>query len=1854
MNSCSDGTPVREQAAQGDVAIIGMACTFPGAPDLRTYWQNIIAKVDAIGDPPADWEAELFYDPTSPENDRIYCKRGGYLGDLARFDPLKYGVMPNSIDGGDPDQFLALRMTYEALADAGYSQRPIDGERVEVIIGRGTYINRGFMNLAQHGVVVDQMLAILRQLHPEHSDDELRAIKRELKASLPPFNAEMAPALVPNMMSGRIANRLDFMGPNYTVDAACASSLIAVDQGMQDLLHGRCDLALVGGVHASTPAPILMVFCQLNALSRRGQIRPFDKDADGTLLGEGLGIIALKRRRDAERDGDRIYALIKGIGTASDGRALGLLAPRMEGEELALRRAYEAVGISPRTIELIEAHGTATPVGDVTEIQALSRVFGPRNGEPPWCAVGSVKSMISHLIPAAGVAGLIKSALALYHKVLPPTLNCDEPNPKLEIEKTPFYINTETRPWIHGAPTPRRAGVNAFGFGGINAHAVLEEYTGTREAGEDSYQQRWETEVCILQGDSRQDLLRQCEELHAYLSSTPPVELKDLAYTLNSELGESSHRLALVASSLEDVEHKLTRALERLADPQCVRIKDASGTYFFEQPLSRQGKLAFLFPGEGSQYINMLSDLCVHFPQVRAWFDLIDRAFVAHQRNYLPSQVIFPPPTGTGQTLQGIEEERLWQMDAGAEAVFTANQAMFSLLSQLHIRPQAVLGHSTGESSALVASGANPIDDEDYLIRGILDLNTLYERLFAEGHIAERVLLAVGSADRDCVLSLVEQSHGSLHLAMDNCPHQMVLCGSDPAVKQVSEQLRTTGAICTRLPFSRAYHTPLFRPFCDRVAEFFERLQIVPPQIDMYSCTTAQPYPRDPAEIRRLAVEQWARPIRFRETIEAMHEAGVRIFVEVGPRNNLTAFVDDILRGRPYLAIASNLPQRSGITQLNHLVALLAAHGVPMRLDYLYARRAPRRLSFDKQEGAGQAHRFIDGRRLAMGLQLLRLKRDRAPDKAAQTAPARAAAQSPAAAGSNASAAGREIPAEDTPPSGTAAMPSHARQWTAEPASTSSQTRRESPPAHTQRGSDQPRPSGSRSVVVQEYLHTMERFLDAQQEVMQAFLNGPGVVAPPTPRREEIHAKSPTPTDPPQLSPALAPHKPATAQANPEGASAPAARRLEVLSTPDAPVSSPQRQAEERTPGADGSQPPPGAIGQTLLTLVSERTGYPSEMLDLTLNMEADLGIDSIKRVEILGAFQRQTGLLQAQDMDRVTGLKTLQQIIDFLTQGERCDGRADLSPPQPERGIPPSAASPVATLPFIRTVTSFTPGQELVALCQIDLDEDLFLRDHTLGGRVSLTDERLMALPVVPLTISMEMLAEAAATLRPGEPVVGMNNIRAHRWIALDQSRLTLQLTARCKPSMSGREVEVRIKEFPDSAASESHPGTAIVEGTVVFGESGLDRLQAGEFPLQSERPSRWSPDRLYPEVMFHGPSWQGVASVDRTGEDGTEGTLRVLPTDHFFRSIPHPRFLTDPLLLDAAGQLVGFWTAEHLETGFHVFPFRVEAVHIYGTTLRQGELVQGRARVALMGEWQVRSDIDIVGPDGRLLMRLIGWWDRRFDLPDKFYRLRTSPQAALLSTPWPAPVAGFSAPEAFTCCLLDELSRDLLEVSGNIWQCALAHLVLNRRERETWRSLNGPEGHRSAWLLGQAAAKDAVRLFLKRRYGVELCPADIDISADAHERPRARGAWVEKLERVPVVSIAHADGIAVAVAGDDGQCHGIGIDIERLRRLEEGFENNAFTARERGLLSSLDASVREEWSLRLWCAKEAVRKAIGRGIARGPRTLEIDDFEIRTGSVEIALSGELIKGLPHLAARRIVVSTGQGRDFVFASVLI
>jgi acyl transferase domain-containing protein/phosphopantetheinyl transferase len=920
-----------------DIAVVGLACLFPGAPDIGTFWRNIVAKVSAITSPPPEaWDDSLYYDPTSDENDRVYCKKGGYLGPLAYFDPLEHGIMPRAVEGGEPDQWLALHVGRQALRDAGYLDGVPQRARAAVILGKGNYANRGTITVVYHGVIVDYTLQLLKSIQPELTDEDLRRVREDLKRHLPRFDAETAPALISNVAVGRIANRLDLTGPSYTIDAACASSLLAVDAAVKGLRHGEYDLALVGGMQVATPVPVLSLFCRLNALSRSESIRPFDKDADGTLLSEGVGMAVLKRRSDAERDGHRIYAYVKGTGVASDGRAVSVLAPRVEGEELAVRLAYDGAEISPESVGLLEAHGTATLVGDATEIEALGRVFGERRGQPR-CALGSVKSMIGHTMPAAGMAGFIKTVLALYQKVLPATLGVTEPSPRLNLERTPFYINTETRPWIHGdRQHARRAGVNAFGFGGINAHVILEEAPVVADSA--THETAWDSEVCLFAGLTRAEIIEAAEQVIRVIRHNPAVAIADVAFSLNMQFQQMPVRpvvLAVVAVSVDDFGRKLERAVARLLDPACRQIKEVNGIYFFEEQLAGQGRLAFLFPGEGAQYVNMLGDLCRHFPQVRHCFDEMDRHFAHHPRGYVLSDFVFPPPAFSDAE-RALAERRLVEMEVAVEAVHTANQALLTLLTAFDIRPDAIVGHSTGEYSAMRAAGM--LDEQTHDMK-VHELNTIHRGATAAGRVpADARLFAVGAA-RDRVAAVCASLGESVSIAMDNCRHQVILTAPVAVASKVEAAFRAEGLLYETLAFDRPYHTPLFAEFAGGLRAFLESVIVRPASVPVYSATTSQIFPPELSDIHQIAYEHWLRPVEFRQTIEQMHADGIRIFVEVGPRGNLTSFVDDILAGRCYTAIPANVSRRSGITQLNHLLAQLAAHGVPFNFVPLYRQR---------------------------------------------------------------------------------------------------------------------------------------------------------------------------------------------------------------------------------------------------------------------------------------------------------------------------------------------------------------------------------------------------------------------------------------------------------------------------------------------------------------------------------------------------------------------------------------------------------------------------------------------------------------------------------------------------------------------------------------------------------------------------------------------------------------------------------------------------------------------------------------------------------------------------------------------------
>ncbi|MCX8255271.1 putative glycolipid synthase [Beijerinckiaceae bacterium RH AL1] len=917
-----------------DIAIIGMAGTFAGAPDIATYWSNILGKVEAIREAPPHWlgDPDIFDPDCTPDANRIYTKLGGFLGELAGFDPRPFGQMPVALSGSEPDQFLAMRAAAEALADAGYADKDYDRKRTGIILGHGVHPHRANVNGMQHCLALGQMMGLLRAVYPGLSDSDAAEIDAMLRKKLPSFNVDTLPGLVPNMMTGRIANRFDLMGPNFIVDGACASSTLAVDAAITELRRGRADMMLAGGINTSTSVLVQIIFCKIGALSRSGRVRPFDAAGDGTLLGEGQGVVVLKRLEDALAAGDRIYAVIKGIGTASDGRAMGLMAPRFEGEQLAIQRAYQACGLDPRSVGLVEAHATGIPLGDDVEIRALTSVFGAREGGAPQVAIGSVKSMIGHAIPAAGMASLIKMASALWHKVLPPTL-ANEANPKLGFERTPFYLNVDALPWVQRAGAPRRAALDAMGFGGINTHMILEEAPGSSADPTAAFGLRRPRapELFTLAAETREGLVAAAKAL-IERAPTHAGPLRALAAEVATKHASGPFRLAVVAEDAASLTDKLAGSLDKIAKPDTHRVKTRRGLFFADAPIG--GKLAFVFPGENSQSANMLRDLALASPLVLAWLDWLEGVFPG-ERDVPHSSVLYPPRLGPTSAEREALEARLRQVDFGSETVFVADMALFTLLDALGLAPDAMAGHSTGENAALFASGLVEVTPGS-LVGIVRRMNAVFNEVRAAASVPTGTLLTVGAASAEAI-DAVMAAHPDVHLTMDNCPNQKVLFGPKQAMADVRETLSEAGAVCTELPMSWAYHTRYVAPMADAFAAILPRELIGQPSATLYSCATAAPFPTDPAGIHGTMHAQYVSRVRFDETIRRMHADGVRTFVEVGPGGVLTGFVGDILRGEPHLALAADSRRGDGFEHLLGVLAQLFANGVPFDLAPLHA-----------------------------------------------------------------------------------------------------------------------------------------------------------------------------------------------------------------------------------------------------------------------------------------------------------------------------------------------------------------------------------------------------------------------------------------------------------------------------------------------------------------------------------------------------------------------------------------------------------------------------------------------------------------------------------------------------------------------------------------------------------------------------------------------------------------------------------------------------------------------------------------------------------------------------------------------------
>nr|WSY50793.1 polyketide synthase dehydratase domain-containing protein [Streptomyces sp. NBC_00886] len=864
---------------QVPVAIVGMSVLLPGAADLDAYWRNLLGGTDAISEvPEGRWDAD-YYRPDSASGpavaDQVYCRRGGFVDGLAEVEVTRFGIMPNSVPGTEPDQLIALHVAAAALADAGGESRLPDRQRVGVVLGRGGYLTPGLVRLDQRVRTAGQLVRTLGELLPDLDPGQLDRIRTAFTERLGPDSPESVIGLVPNLAASRVANRLDLRGPAYTVDAACASSLIAVDQAVTELAAGRCDLMLAGGVHHCHDITLWSVFSQLRALSPSQRIRPFHRDADGILIGEGTGVVVLKRLADAERDGDRIYAVIRGTGVSSDGRAASLVNPDSTGQTHAVRQAWQAAGLDPArhdSIGLLEAHGTATPAGDAAELATLAEVFGAEGR----AVIGSVKSMIGHTMPAAGVAGLVKAALAVHHGMLLPTLHCDDPHPALAA--TRFRPLERAAPWETTPEQPvRRAAVNAFGFGGINAHVVLEEAPGARRARADlgrpapSAVVDEPERVLTLAADSP-------GALAALLDADDPAVLA--AGQAHPSSGRS--RLGIVAPDAKRL------ALARRAVAKGRAWQGRSDVWFTPSPLigAGAGKLAFVFPGLEGDFTPRVEDVAAHFG-------------LRENRSATPAQV----------------------GDVGRHGfdVVGVGRLLDAALRRMGVVPDAVAGHSVGEWTAMTAAGVYSADEvSDFMEAFDPDSVTVPGLAFgAIGAPAERVLSALDS----------EWSHAGIVLSHDNAPGQSMVCGPDKAVDEFVRSFRAQGVLSQVLPFRSGFHTPMLKPYLAPIEEATNRFRLHPPTVALWSGTTASPYPSDETAVRELFIRHLLEPVRFRQLVEAMYAAGHRAFVQVGT-GQLGSLIDATLGGRDHLVVAANSPHRSGLAQLRRVaVALWTAGG---------------------------------------------------------------------------------------------------------------------------------------------------------------------------------------------------------------------------------------------------------------------------------------------------------------------------------------------------------------------------------------------------------------------------------------------------------------------------------------------------------------------------------------------------------------------------------------------------------------------------------------------------------------------------------------------------------------------------------------------------------------------------------------------------------------------------------------------------------------------------------------------------------------------------------------------------------------
>ena len=918
------------------VAVVGTAAIMPGARDAATFWANITGGVYSITDvPPERWDPTLYFDEDHSVPDKTYSRIGGWVRDFP-WEPAawKLPVPPKVAQQMDLGQQWAISAARSALVDAGWPGWGVDTDQVAVIFGNAIGGEKHYQTSMRIKLPeVLRRLAGVPSLTGLPPDVQQRIVAETREAYLADqidITEDTMPGELSNVIAGRVANLFNLRGPNFTTDAACASGLAALNAAVQGLIGHEYDAAVTGGIDRNMGVDAFVKFCKIGALSATGT-RPFDAGADGFVMGEGAAFFVLKRLEDAEAAGDRIHAVILGVGGSSDGKGKGITAPNPVGQKLAVERAWARSGQDPSSAGAVEAHGTSTRVGDASELNSLTAVFG--TARPGSIALGSVKSNIGHLKAAAGAAGLLKMVYSLREKTLAPSLNFVHPNENVDWDSSPFKVNTELREWPEPPSGVRTGGCQRLRF---RRDQLPRRARGARPRS--------------AQGRARvfaSAAVPPSAAVTSPLPAKPPLrgamvlgatDDTQLLAAVRSALAEArAGRVpAPVAPSLQTLAAPVRAAVDYADAPDLVGKLDkldkalTSGNPAIFRMLRQQGvfvgrgpapKVAFLYTGQGSQYVNMLQGLALREQIVGDTFAEADSVMTPLLGRSLSSYIFID---GGDPAAVKAAEKQLLQTEITQPAVLATDLALTRLLSAYGIAPDMVMGHSLGEYGALVASGSLTFDSA-------LEAVSARGREMASLSIDDNGAMAAAFGPLSEIERIVGEADGYVVIANINSNSQAVIGGATVAVERVVDTLNAAGINAIRIPVSHAFHTTIVAPASVPLVAQLRRLDVRGPQVPCVANVTGEFYPTgaDTETMLDYLGKQVASPVQFVRGLHTLYDAGARVFVEVGPKKALHGFVEDVLGDHDdVLALYTNHPKLADEAAFNQALCGLYASGL--------------------------------------------------------------------------------------------------------------------------------------------------------------------------------------------------------------------------------------------------------------------------------------------------------------------------------------------------------------------------------------------------------------------------------------------------------------------------------------------------------------------------------------------------------------------------------------------------------------------------------------------------------------------------------------------------------------------------------------------------------------------------------------------------------------------------------------------------------------------------------------------------------------------------------------------------------------